>query len=86
MSVIPFSMFKLYHMFLYTANTSSVFYKKLAHLTHHYYNILMGNPLTSSKDLSVLGAGLKTSVKNEFDIVYGGFCFIPSLSLYQTLG
>ena len=37
-------------------------------------------------DLSVLGAGLKTSVKNEFDIVYGGFCFIPSLSLYQTLG
>lgn len=62
------------------------FTKKLAHLTHHYYNILMGNPLTSSKDLSVLGAGLKTSVKNEFDIVYGGFCFIPSLSLYQTLG
>lgn len=39
-----------------------------------------------SSDLSVLGAGLKTSVKNEFDIVYGGFCFIPSLSLYQTLG
>ena len=37
-------------------------------------------------DLSSLGAGLKTSVKNEFDIVYGGFCFIPSLSLYQTLG
>ena len=37
-------------------------------------------------DLSVLGAGLKTSVKNEFDIVYGGFYFIPSLSLYQTLG
>lgn len=37
-------------------------------------------------DLSVLGAGLKTSVKNEFDIVHGGFCFIPSLSLYQTLG
>ena len=53
---------------------------------YHYYNILMGNPLTSSKDLSVLGAGLKTSVNNEFDIVYGGFCFIPSLSLYQTLG
>lgn len=37
-------------------------------------------------DLSSLGAGLKTSVNNEFDIVYGGFCFIPSLSLYQTLG
>ena len=37
-------------------------------------------------DLSALGAGLKTSVKNDFDIVYGGFCFIPSLSLYQTLG
>lgn len=24
-----------------------------ARLTHHYYNIFMGNPLTSSKDLSI---------------------------------
>ena len=27
--------------------------KKFARLTHHYYNIFMGNPLTSSKDLSI---------------------------------
>ena len=71
---------------IYSKHLFCIMVKNLAHLTHHYYNILMGNPLTSSKDLSVLGAGLKTSVKNEFDIVYGGFCFIPSLSLYQTLG
>ena len=37
-------------------------------------------------DLSVLGAGLKTTVKNELDSGYGGVCFIPSLSLYQTRG
>ena len=29
------------------------FVKKFARLTHHYYNIFMGNPLTSSKDLSI---------------------------------
>ena len=27
--------------------------KKFARLTHHYYNIFMGNPLTSGKDLSI---------------------------------
>ena len=27
--------------------------KKFARLTHHYYNVFMGNPLTSSKDLSI---------------------------------
>ena len=26
---------------------------KFARLTHHYYNIFMGNPLTSGKDLSI---------------------------------
>ena len=30
-----------------------IFFIKIARLTHHYYNIFMGNPLTSSKDLSI---------------------------------
>ena len=37
----------------YSVNIRSFFNKKIARLTHHYYNIFMGNPLTSSKDLSI---------------------------------
>ena len=35
------------------SNICSPFVENLARLTHHYYNIFMGNPLTSSKDLSI---------------------------------
>ena len=35
------------------SNICSLFGANFARLTHHYYNIFMGNPLTSSKDLSI---------------------------------
>ena len=50
---IFFSMFILYHMQEVFANICSARFLKKVRLTHHYYNIFMGNPLTSSKDLSI---------------------------------
>ena len=45
-------MFLLYHMREEFTNICSPS-KKIVRLTHHYYNIFMGNPLTSGKDLSI---------------------------------
>ena len=50
---IFFFMFLSYHMQEHFVNICSAFFKKIVRLTHHYYNIFMGNPLTSSKDLSI---------------------------------